>query len=268
MNVLETIYNTKFISSGDRLEIYKYKGYIRKGGSSRNTEGRRGKKEISDEEKAINHKNSRLRNLNNAKNNIVRIVSCNKNDLFSFITLTYAENMQDIKKSKKQLNEFFKKIKEVVPELKYLYVMEFQERGAIHYHILCNFPINHITNKKPTDQQKEYNLKFKELYWNYGWCDCRNLKLEGNTNIAKYISAYLTSDLYCKDLNGCRVFGTSRNLARPIVTTIETKYTSSDILETEGYELQYYNNYSSGYRDKSGRNRKNMVSYYDFNVSN
>lgn len=261
---METIYNTKFIQSGDRLEVYKYRGYVKKGGTSRNKEGRRGKSDISDEEKAINHTNNRLRNLNNAKNNIVRIISCNKNDLISFITLTYAENVTDVKKSKKHLNKFFKKLKEVVPDIKYLYVMEFQERGAIHYHILCNFPINHITNKHPTQQQKDYNLIFKNKYWKYGWCDCRNLKTEGNTNIAKYISAYLTSDLYCKDLNGCRCFGTSRNLARPIITTIETKYTSEQILNTDGYELQYYNNYSTGYRDKNGKDRKNNVSYYDF----
>lgn len=262
---METLYNTKFIQSGDRLEIYKYRGYIRKGGSSKNKNGRKGKSDISEEEKAINHINNRLRTLHNAKNNIVRIISCNK-DLISFITLTYAINMQNIKDSKKQLNQFFKEIRKDVPDIKYIYVMEFQERGAIHYHILCNYPLPHATSKRPTEIQKSFNSWFMSRYWKYGFCDCRNLLLENNTNIAKYISAYLTSDLYTKDLGGCRVFGTSKNLDRPIVTTIETKYTSQEILDTEDYKLQYYNNYTTGYTDKNGKDRKNQVSYYDFTM--
>lgn len=37
------IYNTKIIESGERLEIYKYQGYITTGEKSNNSEGRRGK---------------------------------------------------------------------------------------------------------------------------------------------------------------------------------------------------------------------------------
>ena len=155
MDNIERIYNTKFIQSGDRLEIYKYRGYVRTGGGSRNTEGRRGKKDIPEEEKEKNRLISRSRNLNNAKNNIVRIVNCNK-DLISFITITYKENMQDLRKSKKQVGLFFQKLKRDFQDLKYVYVLEYQERGAIHYHILTNFPVP-IKSKRgrKTEEQKE-----------------------------------------------------------------------------------------------------------------
>ena len=264
---MESIYNTKFISSGDRLEIYKYRGYIRTGGTSKNTEGRRGKKTLTPEEKIANRIKSKFNNLNNARNKIVRIVSCNP-DMCTFITLTYAEEMRDIQKSKQQLNKFFQKLRKDFDDLKYLYVLEFQEQrnDVIHYHILTNFPMDHKTSRRATEEQKKYNLDFHNKYWKYGWVDCRNLINEGNTNVGKYISAYLTMDLYKKDLGGMRIYAASRNIERPITTVMETKLSYEELNNIEGYNLNYYSSYGINYNDKSGKDRHNEVNYFDYRL--
>lgn len=265
---VETIYNTKFVICGDRIEVYKYSGYIRKGGESKNKEGRKGKKDISEDEKKINRIISRTRNLNNARNNIVRIVSCNP-DLISFITITYKCNMQDLKKSKQQVNKFFKKLKADYEDLKYIYVLEFQDRGAIHYHILTNFPIPVKTGRqRKTEEQKQFEQEFSRKYWKYGFVDCRNLKSEDNTNIGRYISSYLTLEQYTQDLGGMRIFSTSRNINRPHVETLEMKCNIDDLCNVEGYKLNYSNVYETGYTDKMGKARKGQVNYFELILDN
>jgi len=58
-----------------------------------------------------------------------------------FITLTFAENVQEIGTANKLFTLFVKKLnyqtyKTKKSVLKYLAVIEFQQRGAIHYHII------------------------------------------------------------------------------------------------------------------------------------
>ena len=168
------LYNGKVHISGSRAEIYKYQAYqvIGKEGKS---EGRKGKtgKGAAKENKEVNRKVT----LNRARNNIIRLANSNP-DLTTFITLTYKENMQDLSKSKKHLNYFFKKLTKDYKNFKYLYVLEYQERGAIHYHMLCNLPIEFITAKRgrKSQVQKEYEQWFSKAYWsNRGFVAVRNL---------------------------------------------------------------------------------------------
>lgn len=259
---METLYNTKFIQSGERLEVYKYRAYLKQGGESRNKEGRKGRQTVSEEDKKNNTINSRRQNLNNAKNKINRLVKCNP-DLNTFITLTYKENMQDLVKSKQHLSRFFKKIKSEFSDLKYIYVLQFQRRGAIHFHVLCNFPIPIKTSKRVTKEQNDYNLYFMRKFWKHGYCDCRNLYCE-NINAGRYISAYITKDLFEKDMKGYRCYTTSRNINKPIVTKVDMKATNDQMINTEGYKLKFYNKYKIAYSDKNGKARENTVYYYDF----
>lgn len=140
----------------------------------------------------------RRETLYKARNNIIRIISYNE-DRQTFITLTYEDNMQDLKQSKKYINYFFKKLTKGYPGLKYVYVLEFQERGAIHYHILCSIQLTIKTgesNRYKPKAQKELENYYRVNYWsNRGFVDIRNLESEGITNVAKYVSAYLVEDL-------------------------------------------------------------------------
>ena len=271
MAKIERLYNTKIIKSGERLEVYKYSCYIPEGKETKNKEGRRGKKEISKEQKKINKINSRKQTLYNARNTIIRLISSNQ-DLQTFVTLTYKENQQDIKLTKKHLNLFFKKLQKKYEYLKYIYVFELQKRGAIHYHILLNlnaldnqFNIKTANNnqKKPMEQKK-LEIEFSKKYWKHGFIDIRNLREEGNTNIAKYVSAYLVSDLFEYDMQSNKIYGCSRNLNKPIVEKLETKDTIEELIELNNYDLKYVNHYQIFYRNKKNEEVTGNVNYFDY----
>jgi len=71
---------------------------------------------------------------------IKRIVDCNLDRMLGFLTLTYAETLQDNKKSSSNISLFFKRLSYFLRKnVAYIGVLEYQERGAIHYHFLVDF---------------------------------------------------------------------------------------------------------------------------------
>lgn len=60
-----------------------------------------------------------------------------------FVDLTYPKNYpSDGKKVKKHLDTFIKRLTRYYQTIKFLWVIEFQDRGAPHFHILTNEPID------------------------------------------------------------------------------------------------------------------------------
>lgn len=51
------------------------------------------------------------------------------------LTLTYQQNMQDLAQAKKDLRQFYKTVKKKYPLWKFVGVAEYQDRGAIHWHL-------------------------------------------------------------------------------------------------------------------------------------
>lgn len=256
---MEKLYNFKIIESGDRVEVYAIHGTITEGGESKNTDGRKGNDGDSKDSNS-----RRKQTLNEARNNIIRLVGCNS-DMKVFCTLTYKNNMQDIKKSRKHLQYFFQKLHKEYNNLKYLWVMEYQDRGAIHFHILLNIqlPIKHINGRKSKDH-KQIENDFNKKYWNRGFIDLK--ALEDNYQAAKYIATYLVKDLLELDLEGSRVYSYSKNLNKPKVSKIfipDTKV-ESVIAIYKDYKVQYVNSYDIHYTNKAGIEQSKKVNYYDF----
>lgn len=256
---MEKLYNFKIIESGDRVEVYAIHGTITEGGESKNTDGRKGNDGDSKDSDS-----RRKQTLNEARNNIIRLVGCNS-DMKVFCTLTYKNNMQDIKKSRKHLQYFFQKLHKEYNNLKYLWVMEYQDRGAIHFHILLNIqlPIKHINGRKSKDH-KQIENDFNKKYWNRGFIDLK--ALEDNYQAAKYIATYLVKDLLELDLEGYRVYSYSKNLNKPKVSKIfilDTKV-ESVIAIYKDYKVQYVNSYDIHYTNKAGIEQIKKVNYYDF----
>lgn len=254
-----SFYNLKIISSGDRMELYHYTGNQSYGFEPRNKTGRKGKG------KANNIQNKKD-NLNRARNKIIRYANCNP-DLLTFISLTYEENMRDLKLSKHHLHMLCKALQKDYTDFKYLYVLEFQQRGAIHYHMLCNYPASVKTAKtkefKP-EEQKKLEREFSEKYWPYGWVDVRNLKQEGNTNAGLYVSVYLVEDLLNLDLQGSKCYGHSRNLKKPLEDTVMVESNIDSILGdfVKSYDLKYASSYELRY-ESNGKSNTKSVSYFD-----
>lgn len=83
----------------------------------------------------------------------------------TFITLTFGENISNIKKANKCFNIWRTRIKKEYNNFKYVCVPEYQKRGAVHFHILSNLKLNSSIVYKQKDKDNMYDIK----YWNKGF---------------------------------------------------------------------------------------------------
>ena len=267
-----TEYNLKIISAGaNRIEIYKSNNYsIISAKNSNNETGRRGKEEISKDKKEENKKRRRKSTLTAARNNIVRLIKSNE-DLSTFITLTFKKEL-NYKESKKCLQQLFKKLNYRYENLKYVWVLEFGSlKGRLHYHLLTNITLPKNINfcrssNRKNKKHKEYEKNFASSYWPYGFVDIRSLQQENNTNIALYVSTYITKDLINKQLEGFRIYGySSKTIKKPLIYKDYTDREIKDIIKdfSEEFYITYSNSYEIGYTTKDGTERKGTVSYID-----
>lgn len=268
------MYNLKIIKCGKRLEIYKINNYVINTKGKKvpgelliKSNGRNGNNNLNKDIKEINSDRSRRTVLNNARNNIIRLIKCNE-DMRTFITLTFKKE-SNYKESKALLNNCFNKLRKNHKGLKYLWVLEYGTiKGRLHYHVLCNIPIEiklSCSKEKKNKKHKQLENDFRLKYWEHGWVDIRELDQEGNTNIALYVAAYITKDLINKQFEGYRIYGYSRKtLNKPIE---EKTYTLEDTESLVGrfysdYDIKYINSYEIGYLDYKGEH-KGTVNYYD-----
>lgn len=173
-------------------------------------------KYISPQEKLDIQKRSAYR----TRNNVFNLISTNAwfwkksdNTPFwpSFLTLTFKENITDVKEGNKHLSKFIKRLNYYIyhtkkTQLKYIAVIEFQKRGAIHYHIiLFNMPMIHK----------------KELaeIWEHGFILIKALNKE--QNVAGYLTKYMTKGKFDERLNGKKKYFCSRGLIKPIIINVE-----------------------------------------------
>ena len=91
--------------------------------------------------------------------------------------------------------------------MKYIAVIEFQKRGAIHYHVMLNTPY--------IPQEEIQNL------WRNGFVFIN--KIDNVDNLGDYIVKYMTKDTAHKRLQGEKAYFCSRNLEKPFEIT-DTKY--------------------------------------------
>jgi hypothetical protein len=102
-----------------------------------------------------------------------------KNELA--FTITYDSNMTDCKVLYKDFERFMKKLRYKYPKVEYISVVEPQERGAWHCHILLKF----------TELKKIYipNKEINEM-WGHGFVTVKAIK-QNVDNLGAYLSAYL-----------------------------------------------------------------------------
>jgi len=159
---------------------------------------------------SVSRSRSKLRRLINANSWIWK----DKNGYLippKFLTLTIWENIQDLKTANYTLTKFIQRFnyrfKDVLVEpLKYVCVPEFQERGAVHYHIvLFNFPFMDLVFKKIRDLWEDrFELK--------------TIRRDADTSIIiSYVSKYITKQSNDGRFWGQKRYFTSRGLVKPIV---------------------------------------------------
>lgn len=132
------------------------------------------------------------------RENLWQLANTNFDYGSKFITLTFAENMMDLKVANREFKKFIQRLRYQYKDFKYLAVIEFQKRGAIHYHMISD--LSYVKNK---DLRK---------MWRNGFVRINRIKQVDN--VGNYIIKYM-----CKPddvrLHKREAYLRSRNLEWP-----------------------------------------------------
>ena len=204
--------------------------YIKFGGSTAGVETLKGirwtekhnlefKKERKRQFKLAKNENERLaRSERRTKSRIREILKNNLDRNDWFLTLTYAENMQDYEKANKMFN-YWANTKNKDRDLKYLCIKELQDRGAIHYHLIL------------FDTDDVFGLAKS---WTYGRTHFRPILDKNIGRISNYLTKYFDKDKNQLIYNGKRIFTTSQNLKQ---TYRVSKYLWNYVMKKHNYDI-------------------------------
>ncbi|GGM43726.1 Rep protein [Paraliobacillus quinghaiensis] len=223
-------YKHKIVTSGDIIELYTYEKEVCTGkdkdGKREENNGRRGDglKWVEEDKKRY-----RTETLQKAKKQLRREINANVDqwqEKTKFITLTYSENMKDVKESNYNFKKFIQRLNYKMDlKLKYSCVVEFQKRGAVHYHLLAyNLPFIE-------------NSKLAEI-WGHGFVQVKNI--DSIDNVGAYVTKYMSKDNDDERLRGLKCYFSSRGLYKP----------TEQILDKEKFEsvkgaLEQFETYSA-----------------------
>lgn len=208
----------KVIASGNVIEVYEYEKDTIKEISKKDDEKYNAYEKIvleQDEsdwihEKVDRSEERRKQTMREARNLTRRLTLMNFGQGDTFITLTYAENMQDIEKADNDFKKFIQRFKYRFKDLKYIAVREFQKRGAIHFHMICNWK-KVFENE---EQIKECERWFAENIWRHGFVDIK--VMDGVDNVGAYLIKYMTKDIAIEAFKGKKAYLCSKGLDRPL----------------------------------------------------
>ena len=206
-------YNKKVIETPTTIEVWEYIG-----NSVRYTlnYGEKAKEEITDKTEKITDSAKRYYDSMKRKEayykamrwEISRLVDCNFDSNTKFMTLTFKDNVQDVKTKNYEFNKFIKRLNfyiyhEKKQKLKYVAVWERQKRGAIHYHVVF-FDLPYIKNNELRN------------IWGNGFVKINKIDVDSIDNRGRYVSKYFTKDIDEKEYK-VKSFFKSQNLKIPIL---------------------------------------------------
>lgn len=231
-NLSVTRYKKRLIKSGHVYELIEYEKEIIKG-MSNNNNGRRSEASQDDSER------HRRNTVSKASKTIRRLINANADAWGQepkFLTLTFAENVQDIKTANYEFKKFRQRLEYQLKlkSLKYVVVIEFQKRGAIHYHAVF-FNLPYISSNKLAE------------IWSNGYIKIN--KVKNNDNIGAYVTKYMTKEQQDKEkmekLKGQKSYFTSRGLFEPeeIFDEKQIESLESSLKEYEVYSAKHTSEY-------------------------
>lgn len=191
------------------IEVTRYEKLNTKGGGKREGEGI---------DREHNYQNTQKRR----RTSIRQLATMNFTNSDKFVTLTFRDTtafeIKDVKDCNKAYKAFVRKLKKTYPNIKYLSVVEFQDkndRGAVHYHMLCNLP--YISKKELSD------------IWDNGYVQIN--RINKVDNLGAYIVKYMNKDMDDKRLQGLKAYNCSQGLQKPV--ELKSWYTPDHALMRE-----------------------------------
>ncbi|MEN9881466.1 MAG: hypothetical protein RLZZ308_649 [Candidatus Parcubacteria bacterium] len=249
--------DTKILVSGSTLEVYLYidrklsYNYIVPQSPNRV----RSRIEVVDEKTKEQKRRSREKSMARARSKLRRLVNANawkwkrvNGTPYTpkFVTLTFADNLHDIKEVNLLFSLFIKRLNysESGKEsfLKYVVVTEFQQRGAVHFHIIF-FNLEYIWGDDLRD------------IWKHGITHIRNI--DNVSNAGAYVCKYMGKGFQDERLDGKKRYFSSRGLIKPV--EIKREHDARKILNEIPKEFLKQNKI---YKDVSD----NRIQYLAFQV--
>lgn len=183
----------RVIKAGDIVDIYEYEKPVMYGYQQSIDTAPRREMDLTDEEHY-----KRKDNLSRARQMIRYYIWTNRTPYMKFVTFTYRDNMQDYWQFLKDWKRFVERMSRKGYKLRYLYVLERQERGAIHVHAV-------IFNNEYIPQD------FLTEVWGHGFVWI--IRINHVRNVGAYVSKYLQKD--SMQYYGSYAYHLSRNLRKP-----------------------------------------------------
>jgi len=122
------------------------------------------------------------------------------------LTLTYRENVQDVKRSWSDLVKFIRLVRTHIPAWHYVAVLELQERGAIHFHLAVAL-------------KQDVALLRRLWHGVVGGADKGNIDVQyfrgSKARLAKYLAKYISKDLAAGKVKGVHRYKRSRGIDVP-----------------------------------------------------
>jgi len=130
------------------------------------------------------------------------------------ITLTYAENLTDLRQGYKDFRSFIKSLRyKYGQEFSYIAVPEFQRRGAVHFHALFwSLPDSVFTQQRIT--------RVVDRIWAKGFVYMK--QTDGSPKLSTYLAKYMSKSYLDSRLTNQKCYVSSMNIKRPIIQEIMT----------------------------------------------
>ncbi len=194
-------YNSKIVVSGKHVESYNYTKRVWREFEKKENSNKSHKepKQLTALEEITLQKQKQQYSVNRTRTEIRRLINSNP-QITKFMTLTFADNITDLKTANYMFNQFIKRMTYKYPNFEYLAIPEFQKRGAVHYHLLCKMPFVHFSEIRSI--------------WGHGNIDIK--KLQNVDNIGAYVCKYLSKDMFDERTFGKKKFFRSQTLKTPI----------------------------------------------------
>jgi hypothetical protein len=252
----KTHYYEKLIIAGDLVRWKRFELPVISGGSKISNTGRGSDRMLSEEEKTVN----REKTMKAAETNIVNLMNVNLDEMTKFFTVTFRENITDLDRAHYEFGNFIERLRNFINKyqkgkpLKYIGAIEFQKRGAIHFHVMANFDyIKHIhllalwKGKDITYSKKHAKMSISEVER----CPDNGSICINNLNAVDsrpaYLIKYVNKANKDERLRGRKCFVRSNNLKSPrqVVNEKEIATFKENVLkhETPIENYSYENDY-------------------------
>jgi|LFRM01.2.fsa_nt_gb hypothetical protein len=215
---------------GDHVEVKQYRGTL-----SRLKDGLEPVKPDDRNYAAKGSKNTEIlkHNIYRSYGQLLEYAFVNGHYFKTFVTLTFADNIKDLDYANSQFRKCMKAIRRKNPDFMYLGVPEFQKRGAVHYHIMTNIPIDDL---RFIVQQKGQQNKYDFILWKHGFTSVFDLSLaDEKFSVALYLTKY-----FYKDVDS-RLFGRNKILKSNNLKKAQVREFMADSDEYNKY-IEYLEN--------------------------